>query len=76
MRLYAYIGQTLAAKGIPNHDYTDWIKTYSSDEFQPLVRQLDALVDQYAPDDARTASTFRYAMVCERDFFEAAWNAG
>lgn len=73
MRLYAYIGKTLAADGIPDHDYTDWIKTYSSEEFTPLVHQLEALVDEYSQDDSRTEDTFRYAMLCERDFFAAAW---
>ncbi|MDB9528601.1 TenA family protein [Oscillatoria sp. CS-180] len=73
MRLYAFIGQSLAAQGIPDHDYSDWIRTYSSDEFEPLAQQLEALVDQYSSESERVTNTFRYAMVCERDFFEAAW---
>jgi thiaminase/transcriptional activator TenA len=73
MRLYAFIGQTLAAQGIPDHAYSDWIRTYSSDEFEPLAVQLETLVNQYSPDNALVADTFRYAMTCERDFFAAAW---
>ena len=73
MRLYAYLAQQLATDGIPQHRYTNWITTYSSDEFAPLVQQLEALVEQYADDTEVTRSTYRYAMVCERDFFEAAW---
>jgi thiaminase/transcriptional activator TenA len=73
MRLYAYIGQSLAAQGIPDHLYSDWIQSYSSDEFEPLAAQLEALVDRYSRDDAVTAETFRYAMECELDFFAAAW---
>ena len=73
MRLYAYLGQQLAKGGIPEHIYNDWITTYSSDEFEPLATQLEALVDQYAEDSELIRSTYRYAMVCERDFFQAAW---
>ncbi len=73
MRLYAYIGQSLAKSGNPTHDYQDWIATYSSDEFEPLAKQLEIIVDQYSPDTALARSTYRYAMTCERDFFQAAW---
>ncbi len=77
MRLYAYLGQNLASQqaksGDPTHDYQDWITTYSSDEFEPLAKQLEELVDRYSSDGAIARSTYRYAMVCERDFFQAAW---
>ncbi|MGC1307490.1 MAG: TenA family protein [Phormidesmis sp.] len=73
MRLYAYIAQQLATGGIPNHPYTDWIVAYSSDDFEPLARQLEELVDEHSADTALTRSTYRYAMTCERDFFQAAW---
>ncbi|NEQ98140.1 MAG: TenA family protein [Cyanothece sp. SIO2G6] len=73
MRLYSYLGEQLALDGIPQHRYTDWITTYSGDEFAPLVQQLEALVEQYAADTEITRSTYRHAMICERDFFEAAW---
>jgi len=66
-------GQQLAQNGIPDHRYTDWIKTYSSDEFEPLAQQLEDLVERYAEDSPLARSTYRHAMVCERDFFEAAW---
>ena len=76
MRLYAYLGQQLAQGGIPDHRYRDWIVTYSSDEFEPLAAQLEALVDEYAEDGEPVQSTYRHAMVCERDFFQAAWAYG
>ncbi|WP_346290675.1 TenA family protein [Sphaerothrix gracilis] len=75
MRLYAFLGQSLAANGIPTHLYSDWITTYSSDLFEPLAEQLEALVEQYASDTAQVRETYRYAMLCERDFFQAAWEA-
>jgi thiaminase/transcriptional activator TenA len=73
MRLYAYLGEQLASNGIPNHQYADWIRTYSSAEFLPLVEQLDSLVDNYASGNNSTYSTYRYAMLCEYEFFQAAW---
>lgn len=73
MRLYAYLGQQLAQGGIPDHTYTEWIATYSSDEFELLVVQLEAIVDEYAIDSELIRSTYRYAMVCEWNFFQAAW---
>ena len=72
-RLYAYIGQSLAAQGIPTHHYADWVQTYGSDDFEPLAQQLEAIVDHYSPETALVEDTFRYAMLCERDFFQAAW---
>ncbi len=73
MRLYAFLGEKLAVNGIPNHQYADWIRTYSSADFQPLVQQLESLVELYTTNSALVHSTYRYAMVCERDFFQAAW---
>lgn len=74
MRLYAFLGQTLAANGIPEHLYADWIRTYSSDAFEPLAQQLAALANQYATLTPLVQSTYRYAMQCELDFFVAAWS--
>ncbi len=83
MRLYAYLGQKLASQktasqktaksGSPTHNYQDWITTYSSSEFEPLAERLEELVDSYSSDSGIVRSTYRYAMVCERDFFQAAW---
>jgi thiaminase/transcriptional activator TenA len=82
MKLYSYLGQQLAQDGIPEHQYSDWIDTYSSDEFSPLVEQLEQLAEQYTPDSAMAfgrsetiaRDTYGYAMQCEFDFFQAAWD--
>ncbi|MFN6561837.1 MAG: TenA family protein [Nostoc sp. ChiSLP01] len=74
MRLYAFLGEQLASHGIPNHQYADWIRTYSSADFQPLAQQLESLVDNYAMSNAVVHSTYRYAMLCEYDFFQGAWS--
>jgi len=73
MRLYAFLGQELARDGIPDHLYADWIRTYSSPEFEELARKLEHLADRYADDTPAVRATYRYAMLCERDFFQAAW---
>ena len=73
MKLYAFLGTALAADGIPDHTYCHWIETYSSDEFTPLVQQLEALVNRYAPASEQVHSVYRYAMQCELDFFAGAW---
>jgi thiaminase/transcriptional activator TenA len=76
MRLYAFLGEELASNGIPTHQYTDWIRTYSSADFLPLAQQLENLVEFYVKDIDLVGSTYRYAMLCELDFFQAAWANG
>lgn len=73
MRLYAFLGQELAKPEIPDHSYSDWIRTYSSPQFEPLAEQLADLAQRYASPSPLVQSTYRYAMQCELDFFEAAW---
>jgi thiaminase (transcriptional activator TenA) len=73
MRLYAFLGQELARNGIPHHDYSDWIQTYSSDDFNDLAEELESLVDRCNTRNDILHSTYRYAMLCERDFFASAY---
>ena len=73
LRLYAFLGEQLACNGIPDHQYADWIQTYSSADFAPLAQALEDLVERYASESALVHSTYRYAMLCEREFFQAAW---
>jgi thiaminase/transcriptional activator TenA len=75
MKLYAFLGQQLATDGIPSHAYSDWIRTYSSEQFEPLTQQLADLAEQYATLTPLVQSTYRYAMQCELDFFQAAWKS-
>ncbi|MFC1858974.1 TenA family protein [Thermodesulfobacteriota bacterium] len=75
MRLYAYLGQQLAKQNPPEHQYIDWIRAYSSDDFENLARQLEELADTYASDTSLVRTTYRYAMECEHDFFQAAFDA-
>ncbi len=75
MRLYVFIAQQLAVRGIADHQYADWIRTYSSPEFEQLAQKLESLTERYASPTPSVQSTYRYAMLCEREFFEAAWEA-
>lgn len=72
MRLYAFLGQELAKNGIPEHEYADWIRTYSSQEFVPLAIQLETLVDRYVETKETAEPIYNYAMLCEYEFFQSA----
>lgn len=77
MRLYAYLGESLAAAHPAHqHRYSSWINTYSGPEFAALLLQIEQLVERYSQPSELIASTYRYAMECERNFFEAAWQVG
>lgn len=75
MRLYCFLGQALAQSSPSNHQYSDWIRTYSSSDFAGLAEQLDRLIEQYAHPTPTAYSAYRYAMQCEVDFFQAAWKS-
>lgn len=72
MRLYACLGRALARGGVPEHVYGAWIRTYSSPAFEALARRLEGLLDRYARDTPPVRAAYRYAMECERDFFDSA----
>jgi thiaminase (transcriptional activator TenA) len=76
MRLYVFLGQTLAQTGIPDHAYSEWIRTYSSNEFEQLAQQLEALVEYHTPFNTSAQAHYRHAMRCERNFFQSAWHRG
>jgi thiaminase/transcriptional activator TenA len=72
MRLYAYLGQQLAAHTKPDSPYREWVEAYSSTEFEALARRLEALLDRYGGDDDRPAVLYHRAMELEVRFFDAA----
>ena len=70
MRLYAYLGQTLARKDVAPV-YADWVKTYSDPGFEALAVRLEALLDQHAVDSPVVRANYRRAMELEYGFFDA-----
>ena len=76
MRLYAFLGQRLATPEIPEHQYSQWISTYSSQEFEHLAQKLEKVTDRYAENIQQAESIYFYAMVCEQNLFQEAWEMG
>jgi thiaminase/transcriptional activator TenA len=75
MRLYAFLGQSLAEEGHgEDNPYSEWIRTYADPEFEALAAKLETLLDRYATDAPAVRSAYRRAMALEIGFFEA--NAG
>ncbi len=71
MRLYAWLGGELAPQLREDHPYGDWIRTYADPEFEALAGLLETLLDDIAVDGPPIREAYRYAMICERDFFAA-----
>lgn len=72
MRLYASLGQSLAAERPEKENtYVEWIRTYADPEFEALAARLEGLLDRYADDTPDVRNAYRRAMVLELAFFEA-----
>jgi thiaminase (transcriptional activator TenA) len=71
LRLYAYLGQQLAA-GPVHERYAQWVTTYADPGFESLAATLEHLLDTYADGDGPTAA-YRRAMRLEVAFFDAAY---
>jgi thiaminase/transcriptional activator TenA len=72
MRLYAFLGQELAAEGVSEDSpYTEWIETYADPGFEALAAKLEDLLNRYASDVPAIRTTYRRAMTLELAFFEA-----
>lgn len=77
MRLYSYLGQSLAGRGYaPDNPYAEWIQTYSDSEFESLASKLEKLLDHYGEDEPQLQKAYRRAMYLETGFFEAGLKAG
>ena len=78
MRLYAYLGQTLAARGAGSEEnpYGEWVRTYASADSATLTERLEALLDRYGRDSPTVRAAYRRAMQLEVAFFEAGFDGG
>lgn len=70
MRLYAFLGQTLAKKPVAPA-YAEWVKTYSDRGFEALAVRLETLLDHHAGDTLAVRANYRHAMELEYRFFDA-----
>ncbi len=71
MRLYAHLGQRLAADGVAG-PYREWVDTYDDPYFEGQTAHLEALLDEHAQDTAEVRAAYRRAMQLEVEFFAAA----
>ncbi len=71
LRLYAHLGQSLAASPVGDI-YAEWVNTYADPAFEALARTLERLLDAYSTDLDRERATYRRAMRLELAFFDAA----
>ena len=73
MRLYAYLGQTLAREGAAqaSNPYREWVETYAAPEFESLAATLEGLLNRYAQDTPMVRGCYRRAMQLELDFFSS-----
>ena len=72
MRLYAFLGQSLAEEGYDEGNrYAEWIETYADEGFEGLANGLEVLLDRYASETPAVRAAYRRAMELELAFFEA-----
>lgn len=71
MRLYAFLGQSLASGNPPSSPYREWIETYSAQEMEDLAATLEGMLDRFAADRPEIGRIYRRAMEHELAFFDA-----
>lgn len=70
MRLYAFLGRSLAATNVAPL-YADWVKTYADPAFEALAQRIESLLDQHATDNEAVRANYHRAMELEYAFFDA-----
>ncbi len=75
--IYLEVGKALEAKGSPNPLYQRWIETYSSAEYESVVRQVIAAADKIAEtltDKQREAMRHHFVMTSRMEWMF--WDMG
>lgn len=75
-RLYAFLGEQLLPKLVPESPYGAWVATYAGAEVEALAARLEALLNRFGGAPARVAGLYHRALELELAFFQAAWDAG
>ncbi|UYN94499.1 MAG: TenA family protein [Enhydrobacter sp.] len=70
MRLYAFLGQSLATRPVAPL-FAEWVQTYADPGFEALATRLEALLDRHARDSEAVRVNYRRAMELEYGFFDA-----
>ena len=70
MRLYAFLGQTLAKKEVAPL-YAEWVKTYADPGFEALAVRLEACSTSMRATARSVRANYRRAMELEYGFFDA-----
>jgi thiaminase/transcriptional activator TenA len=70
MRLYAWLGRTLAAGTVADR-YAEWVRTYADPGFEALAVRLEEMLDRHASDTPAVRTIYRRAMELEYGFFDA-----
>lgn len=71
MRLYGYLGTSLAETLVAGNPYQAWIAAYSGPDFQCLVEQVESLLNSMAENSLAVRDAYAHAMQCEFNFFSA-----
>lgn len=72
LRLYAHLGQELAAGGADHSPYLEWVESYSNPDFVALARRLETLLDAHDDGSDAVGRLYRTAMCLELGFFDHA----
>ena len=74
MRLYAFLGQSMAPRRTEDHPFRGWIDAYAGAQMESLAAELEGLVDEFADDSPAIHELYRCAMEHELAFFSAAYS--
>ncbi|TSD65485.1 TenA family protein [Aeromicrobium piscarium] len=76
-RVYAHVGETLAAAAHPDHPYLPWLEQYGDPGFAEATRRCEAIADRWAELDPSTIpdmhDAYSRATRYELAFWESAW---